>query len=144
MSGSILFYLSFPFCPFFWFFIFPLTKDKHAHLNTNYYFPLYLPLCPFAFPNLQFLNPNPTPPPLPSHLWLHYGFTIGQFHQPEFPEAVQGSSSHQAAEAGRNHPHLALDLRSILQGLPSFLQANAHNNHLHEQINSAHTLSQSC
>ena len=72
----------------------------------------------------------PTPPlslsslclPVSLPLRLCCGCTVEQFHQPKFPEAVQGGSSHQAAEAGRNHPHLAVDLRSVLQGLRLIMQ----------------------
>lgn len=80
LSGSLLilsfvisfFFFWFIFCSFFHLFF--VWRQTFAS-KTNSAFPLYLPLCSFAFPNLQFFYPNlpPRPAPPPSPL-LHYAF----------------------------------------------------------------------
>ena len=39
-----------------------------------------------------------------------------QLHQPELPEAVPSSTSHQASQTGGDHTDPSVDLRPVLQG----------------------------
>lgn len=42
--------------------------------------------------------------------------SAGQLHQPQLPEALQGSQAYQAPPPGLHNPHLALDLCAVVQG----------------------------
>lgn len=50
---------------------------------------------------------------------------VEQFNQLELSEALQSSSSSEAAETGRDHPHPVMDLRPVLQGMKLFWKAGS-------------------